>query len=104
MLREKDVFDIEEVKVAIIESNGKLTVQIKNDNSTFFYPVIIDGKLDINVLESIGVTKKWLLKEVHKLRIKNFNDIFYAGISNEKEIRISIKNTKQQEQYTNVEH
>ena len=44
-LRQKDVFDISEVKNAVIETNGSLSVQKKDDNGVFPIPVITDGAI-----------------------------------------------------------
>lgn len=43
-LRQKDVFDISEVKNAIVETNGTLTVQKKDEKNSVPRPIIMDGK------------------------------------------------------------
>ena len=45
-LRQKNVFDISEVKNAVVEANGKLSVQKKSDDGAFTFPVITDGQAE----------------------------------------------------------
>ncbi len=43
-LRQQKIFDISQVKHAVVEANGKISVQKKDDGTAFTYPVIADGK------------------------------------------------------------
>lgn len=61
-LREKDVKSIEEVDYAILEASGKLTVFLREENDTYPLPIILDGKIDEEVLLQIGKNKEWLVK------------------------------------------
>lgn len=56
-LRQKDVFDISEVENAVVETNGSLSVQQKNENKKPSAPVtvIADGKI---IEEYFGSDKK----------------------------------------------
>ena len=58
-LRENNV-SIKDVKYAILENNGKLT--ISKDN--YPLPIIIDNKIDINVLKQINKNEKWLKEKI----------------------------------------
>lgn len=77
-LRDKDVFDINEVSFAMLETNGRLTVQKKFENETptnrdFDFlppkatqpslPVIIDGQFCIPNLEYFSLEKQWVLAQ-----------------------------------------
>ncbi len=42
-LRQQKIFDISEVKNAVVEPNGKISVQKKDDEGAFTYPIICDG-------------------------------------------------------------
>lgn len=57
-LHEKDIFSISDVKYALIETNGNLSV-IKNEDNINSLPVnvIEDGKLAENNMELIGISK-----------------------------------------------
>ena len=43
-LRQQSIFDISQVKNAVVEANGKISVQKTDDKSPFTTPVICDGK------------------------------------------------------------
>lgn len=74
-LRENGISDVSQVKRAIIEQNGQLTITEYGDESTR-YPVIIDGQPDVDILEMIHKDLDWLNSEVNKASLKNINQIF----------------------------
>lgn len=102
-LREKDVFNIEDVQFAIMESNGQLSVLIKADkkpitpydmnikvkNLSLINDIIIDGKIVNKNLQIVGVDEKWLKSELKKKNINAIEDVFYAGVDQNKKLNIS---------------
>ncbi len=78
-LRGQSIKSIEEVDYAILETSGKLSIfkRSEDPNSTYPLPLILDGKVDEDVLIQINKSKKWLENELLKEKIKNEN-IFYA--------------------------
>lgn len=78
-LRAKSIKSIEEVDYAILETSGKLSIFKKDDDKDRVYPlpVIIDGKVQNDVLIQIGKTQEWLEK---KLQEENYSveEIFYG--------------------------
>ena len=70
-LRELNIYNLKDVKYAVLENNGKLTA-FKNNNHPF--PLIINGKLDINVLNGINKDIIWLKNKLND----NIKDVFYA--------------------------
>ena len=102
-LREKDVFNIEDVQFAIMESNGQLSVLIKADkkpitpydmnikvkNLSLINDIIIDGKIVNKNLQIVGVDEKWLKSELKKKNINAIEDVFYAGVDQNKKLTIS---------------
>ena len=101
-LREKDVFNIEDVQFAIMESNGQLSVLIKADkkpitpydmnikvkNLSLINDIIIDGKIVDKNLQIVGVDEKWLKSELKKKNINAIEDVFYAGVDQNKILTI----------------
>ena len=89
-LREKDVFNLEDVQFAIMESNGQLSVLIKANkkpitpydmdlkvkSSSLVNDIIIDGKIVDKNLKIAGIDKKWLQSELKKKSINNIKEIF----------------------------
>ena len=94
-LREKDVFNIEEVLFAIIETNGTLTIlkkpQFRNVTRQdlmipitleFNLPIelIMDGEVIKENLEQNNLTESWLHSELKKRNLVQ-QDVLYAVIS-----------------------
>jgi uncharacterized membrane protein YcaP (DUF421 family) len=83
MLREKDIYDIEEVKYAVLEDNGKLSLMKKQPGqgqkpygSHFPIELIMDGRCITANLQN-GLSYEWLQHEL-KQRGKRMEDVFYA--------------------------
>ncbi len=103
-LRQKDIFDINEVAYAIIETNGTLSVLLKtaNQNSTkkdvkaslkndgFTCPVIIDGAIIKQNLSSCGLTKSDIMKILENKNVAK-KDVFLMNIDNDKNTEIILK-------------
>lgn len=94
LLREREIFNIEEVLYAIVETNGKMNVLKKPEyqgvtkqdikapliKNRLPIELIMDGKiLDKNLTDN-HIQEKWLLKELNKRNLKQ-TDVFYAVIS-----------------------
>jgi len=76
-LRSQGVFQLKEVKRAIIEQNGQLIIVRMGDENPK-YPIITDGVVQVEILETIGKTEEWLMAELNKKGFENFDDIFIA--------------------------
>ena len=76
-LRSQGVFQLKEVKRAVIEQNGQLIiVRIGDENPK--YPIITDGVVQLEILETIGKSEEWLMTELQKKGFENVSDIFIA--------------------------
>ena len=105
MMREKDVFDISNIHLGIIEANGKLSilkkkckesVTIEDLNltkkvSSISYPVIVDGKVYENVLQKLNLNNLWLHQQLLNANIQDTKEVFFASINDEIELNISLK-------------
>lgn len=76
-LREAAISSIEEVEYAVLETNGKLSIFKKTDTPPYPMALILDGKVEEDVLKEIQKSKEWLKKELRKKNIKQ-KEIFYA--------------------------
>lgn len=74
-LREKGVKNIEEVDYAILENSGNLSI-FKNTKD-YPMPIILDGKIDYEVLNEIGKDRKWINNLIKQNNI-DLENIFYA--------------------------
>ena len=57
-LRKQSIFDINEVKTAVVEANGKLSVLKKDDSEELQIPIIIDGKIINKYFGNIDIPKE----------------------------------------------
>lgn len=91
-LREKNIFDIEEVEFAVLELNGKLSVLKKPDyrhitrkdlailsvdKNSFPIELIMDGQIITNNIHQDGLSPKWLDEQLSK-RGLSLSQVFYA--------------------------
>ena len=76
-LRSQGVFQLKEVKRAVIEQNGQLIVVRMGDENPK-YPIITDGVVQVEILETIGKTEEWLIAELNKKGFETVDDIFIA--------------------------
>lgn len=98
-LREKEIFDVEEVEYAILEDNGKLSVLRKDEYQfvtkkdmklrphaqSFPVELIMDGVIMEKELTKNGMTKEWLEGELTK-KGKQISDVFYAVRGTKKQL------------------
>ena len=76
-LRSQGIFQLKEVKRAVREQNGQLIV-VQNGDENPKYPVVTDGVIQVDVLESIGRSEEWLLDHLSKQGHDNVANIFIA--------------------------
>lgn len=80
-LRQKDVFDIEQVQYAIIETNGSVSVMLKpeytpltqsppNPNASLQHLIICDGKILKKAFGEAELTQKQLNTHLKKINLK----------------------------------
>lgn len=105
MLREKDVFDINDVYLGIVEANGNLSVlkkpvkaavTIEDINLTkaspsLSYMLVVDGIEHTDVLSKLDLSSDWLKEQLTSLGIKSIEEVFYASINNKNELHVSLK-------------
>lgn len=91
-LREQGVKNIEEVKYAILENNGKLSVF--TDNNIYPMPIIVDGIIDYDTIKNMNKDIFWVNKILDNNKIK-LDDVFYAFYTKDKTYIIKKHNEKQ---------
>ncbi|MEH7122548.1 DUF421 domain-containing protein [Bacillus sp. JJ1773] len=110
-LREKDAFNVADVEFAIMETDGNFSVLPKSDKKplTPYHmniqtastglekDIIIDGKIMEENLTSAGLDKDWLTSALTKQNIKDYSEVFYAGLDNTKKLYISKKSSTNKE-------
>lgn len=81
-LRTAGVTDISNVKRAVFEQNGQLTVIMK-DEENIKYPVVLDGKINTDELEMIGRDPEWVEARLKEQDL-DISDIYLANYINGK--------------------
>ena len=76
-LRSQGVFQLKDVKRAVIEQNGQFIVVRMGDENPK-YPIITDGVIQTEILDTIGKSEEWLMEELQKEGYNNVADIFIA--------------------------
>nr|WP_274596558.1 DUF421 domain-containing protein [Defluviitalea raffinosedens] len=99
-----NVFDIKDVKYAIVESNGNLSIMryedqepvtlkdigLMPDSREPFTAVILNGKLIHKNLKIMHIDEKWLKKQLNLKGISDFKDVMYAAVNKNKQIYIDV--------------
>jgi uncharacterized membrane protein YcaP (DUF421 family) len=95
LLRNKDVFDLNEVDFAIIEPNGQLSVlkkpehqpltpkdmKINKKSSGISTELIYDGIMIEENLHQLNKNKTWLMKQLKAQGIKDISEVFLATLN-----------------------
>ncbi|WP_429951445.1 DUF421 domain-containing protein [Enterococcus sp. AZ101] len=74
-LRANAIYEVENVKRAVLEQNGQLTM-IEFGDESIRYPIIVDGQANYDVLELINKDIEWLAEQVQKEQYKGINEIY----------------------------
>lgn len=82
-IRDKGIKTLDEIEYAILENNGKLSIFTYDNKNIYPLPLILDGNIEFDTLESINKNKDWLMKVLKKdnTELKN---VFYAFYKNNK--------------------
>lgn len=104
LLREKDVFKLSDVEMAVLETNGQLSVLLKADKQPLNasmqgiqvqaehgpHILIMDGKTMGKTLEKLGYTEEWLRNEVKKQGASNISDVFLAQVDSNHQLYVDL--------------
>lgn len=85
MLRQNDCYSIYDAYYAILEVNGGLTVIKKDQEEVLTFLLLEEGKIKLNVLNSINKDEKWLREELTEQGYHNIENILYCEWNMNKE-------------------
>lgn len=74
-LRSNGIYEISQVKRAILEQNGQLTI-IEFGDENLRYPIIVDGLSNTDVLELIDKDEEWLISQVQKQGFETMGAVY----------------------------
>lgn len=104
LLREKDVFNVNEVEFAIVEPDGKMSVLkksrhlpptaadlgMKTDYTAIPTPLIVEGKVFPPGLRFTNQDEAALQKKLSKFSIRDIRDVFFASQNSDGSLHISL--------------
>ena len=76
-LRAQGIFQLKDVKRAVIEQNGQLIIVRMGDENPK-YPIITDGVVQVEILETIGKSEEWLTEDLKEEGFEEVSNIFIA--------------------------
>ncbi len=106
LLREKDVFQLSEVDLALFETNGKLSVlktdhqfvtrsDMKVESEPKQFPiateVISDGVVNFKNLLLLNLDEKWLTEQMERAGVTSPSGVFYAEVQQDGTIHLDMK-------------
>ncbi|MCB2314071.1 DUF421 domain-containing protein [Clostridium tagluense] len=91
-LRDKDIFDIDQVAYAILEKDGQLSIlkktqcdpvtpkdlNLKTSPASIDFEVIYDGSILQDSLDKINRNERWLMKQLKSKGINDTSEVFLA--------------------------
>ena len=80
-LRSNNVYSIRNVKQAVLEQNGQLILVMSGAENPR-YPLITDGTIQAQALDSIDKTEEWLLERLKEQGVESISDVFLAEYEN----------------------
>lgn len=86
-LRTQGIDNIKQVKSALMEQTGHITI-LKNSKEDLHFPLITDGKVNIDVLEVLNHDENWLMKQLTCQGFAGVEKIFLAEYLDE-ELKIT---------------
>lgn len=102
LLRKKDIFNIQDVKYAILETTGEISVvkvaskenvkvedmNLQVTQEELSTDIVVSGKIIYENLKKRNVSVKWLTSQLKMMGVKNINDVYYATLDKDKKIYI----------------
>ena len=80
-LRSNGIYTIKTVKQAVLEQNGQLII-VKAGEENPRFPLITDGTIQLQALDSIDKTEEWLMEKLKEQDVENISDVFLAEYEN----------------------
>lgn len=111
MLREKDIFRLKDVEIAIVEASGKLSVSLKPAEQpvkggdlniplkkpNFEIPLILDGVIQKSTLDKLNKDSEWVRDQLASNKVNTETDVFYAGINSDGDLNLTLKGSREKE-------
>lgn len=104
LLREQQVFKVEDVEMAVLETNGGLSIMLKSDKEPISMSslgikikketgpslLIADGQILHENLKALGYTTEWLKGQILNHGAKSEKDVFIAQVDSNKKLYVDL--------------
>lgn len=108
LLRKKDIFNIQDVKYAVLETTGEISIvkvaekenvkvedmNLQVSQEELITDIIVTGKIIYENLKKRNISVTWLSGQLRMMGVKNINDVYYATLDKDKKIYIDYLNDK----------
>ena len=74
-LRSNGIYEVQNVKRAILEQNGQLTI-IEFGGENIKYPIIVDGQANYDVLDIINKNEEWLETKILENGFNKITEVY----------------------------
>lgn len=105
MLREKDIFALKDVEIAVVEANGRLSVNLVPEKNPvtasdmgvtvtspdYEIPIILDGQIRWKILDQLNKTEDWVREQLAAQQIQDESAVFYAGVNKKGELNVTLR-------------
>lgn len=104
-LRSKDVFDLDNVAYAILETNGTMSVlqkgcfqtptvrdlELAEERAGLSYMLILDGGLCRESMARLNIDESWICARLNDFSIRSVHDVFFLHLSPTGTLRVQTK-------------
>ncbi|WP_088071826.1 YetF domain-containing protein [Gottfriedia luciferensis] len=104
MLRNENIYSLNDVEYAIFEIDGSLSVMKTKDiktkknkiwKKTLLFPtstvVVSDGKVNEDALTELNLDKKWLYAQLERAGIQSISDVFFVEVQTDGSLYIDYR-------------
>lgn len=86
-MRTQGIADLEDVRYALLEQNGKVSFLKQSDSPNISKTLVVDTKLDRENIREAGLTEIWVMGEVKK-RGLSLDDVFLMTVNEDGKIKL----------------
>lgn len=86
-MRTQGIADLEDVRYALLEQNGKVSFLKQSDSPNISKTLVVDTKLDRENIREAGLTEIWVIGEVKKRGLA-LDDVFLMTVNEDGKIKL----------------
>ncbi len=92
-LREQGILELSQVQLAVLETNGKLSVFEKKENPpSVIDPLIVDGEFHHDTLKELNLTEEAVIAMLREKGVKDYQKVSLAQMKSNGDLHVDVKN------------